>query len=226
MRVGSGLFTVFTMSDQRENILASACDLYLKEGLEGLSMRKLAREVGVTAPALYRYYESKEHVLMDVVREAYREFSSFLYQALEGRTPEERLRRAGEGYLSFALAHPRWYRMVYISPEQLGVTEVPEELEAQGCAIHQFWVDRLRECMDAGLLREDDPVEVALTMWAHFHGMITLFQNGLLEMEEESFRATLKDSGARMMRGIATPDFSREMERWREEDAAEEAGVV
>lgn len=217
---------MFTMSDQRENILASACDLYLKEGLDGLSMRKLAREVGVTAPALYRYYESKEHVLVDVVREAYREFSSFLYQALEGRTPEERLRRAGEGYLDFALTHPRWYRMVYISPEQLGVTQVPEELEAQGCAIHQFWVDRLRECMDAGLLREDDPAQVGLTMWAHFHGMITLYQNGLLEMEQEDFRGMLQASGARMMRGIATPAFAAAMEARDEPDPVEGAGVA
>jgi len=217
------LFTVFTMSDQREKILASAVDLYLEDGLEGFSMRKLARELGVTAPALYRYYESKEAVLLDVVREAYREFSTSLYQALEGRTPQERLQRAGEGYLDFALTHPRWYRMVYISPEQLGVSQVPEELEAQGCAIHQFWVDRLRECMDAGLLREDDPVQVGLTMWAHSHGLITLYQNGLLEMEEEDFRTMMKASGARMMRGIATEALEDELARCA---APEEAPVA
>lgn len=200
------------MSDQRENILACACDLYLKDGLEGFSMRKLAREVGVTAPALYRYYEGKEHVILDVVREAYREFSGSLYQALEGRTPAERLSRAGQGYLDFALEHPRWYQMVFISPEQLGVTDVPEELEAQGCAIHQFWVDRLRECMDAGLLKEDDPTQVGLTMWAHFHGMITLYQTGHLEMGEDDFRAMLRASGARMMRGMATAAYATALE--------------
>jgi AcrR family transcriptional regulator len=43
------------MSDQRDAILAAACDLYLRSGLDGFSMRKLAREVGVTAPALYRH---------------------------------------------------------------------------------------------------------------------------------------------------------------------------
>ena len=44
------------MSEQREHILTCACELYLEDGLEGFSMRKLARDVGVTAPALYRYY--------------------------------------------------------------------------------------------------------------------------------------------------------------------------
>ncbi len=42
------VFTVFTMSEQRETILARACDLYLAEGLDGFSMRKLAKLVGVT----------------------------------------------------------------------------------------------------------------------------------------------------------------------------------
>ncbi len=200
------------MSDQREKILACACDLYLEDGLEGFSMRKLARQVGVTAPALYRYYEGKEHVILDVVREAYREFSGSLYQALEGRTPEERLRRAGEGYLDFALKHPRWYQMVFISPEQLGVTDVPEELEAQGCAIHQFWVDRLRECMEAGLLRDDDPERVGMTMWAHSHGLITLYQNGHLDLTPEEFRLVLQESGQRMLKGIATEAYVRELE--------------
>src|SRR5690606_6240441 len=53
-------FTLFTlMSEQRERILACACELYLTDGLDGFSMRKLARSLGVTAPALYRHYESK-----------------------------------------------------------------------------------------------------------------------------------------------------------------------
>ena len=211
------------MTDQRANILASACDLYLAEGLDGLSMRKLAREVGVTAPALYRYYESKEHVLLDVVNEAFREFRAALYQALEGRTPLARLFRARDGYLRFALEHPRWYRMVYITPEQLGVEGVPEEMEAHGCSIHQFWVDRLRECMDAGFLREDDPVEVALTMWAHSHGMITLYQNGLLEMDDEEFQGMFRASGARMMRGMGTAAMAAALA---DRDAREEAGIA
>ncbi|SVD71528.1 uncharacterized protein METZ01_LOCUS424382, partial [marine metagenome] len=60
------------MSDQREMILACACDLYLANGLGGFSMRKLAKEVGVTAPAIYRHYDGREAVLADVVRHAHR----------------------------------------------------------------------------------------------------------------------------------------------------------
>lgn len=208
----SGLVcTVFTMSEQRDKILAHACDLYLAEGLDGFSMRKLARSVGVTAPALYRHFESREHVLADVVREAYREFTAYLHRALEGRTPEDRLRRAGEGYLAFALEHPRWYTIVFTAPERFGQDRLPDDIEAQGCAIHQFWVDRLRECMDAGMLAPADPIEVGLTLWAHAHGLIKLYQQGHFQMDEPQFRALYGASAQRMMSGIATDTYRNEI---------------
>ncbi|HSW31498.1 MAG TPA: TetR/AcrR family transcriptional regulator [Longimicrobiales bacterium] len=206
------------MSDQRDKILACACDLYLSEGLEGVSMRELARRLGVTAPALYRHYESREHVLADVVRSAYREFAASLYRALEGGTPRERLVRAGEGYLDFALRHPRWYQLLFISPEQLGIPRLPDDIEAMGCAVHQFWVDRVRECQDAGILRAGDPREVSLTMWGHAHGLVSLYHNGHFRMDEAAFRREFLRSAGAMMTGLSTPEFAT---RLREEFAAD-----
>jgi len=199
------------MSDQREKILACACDLYLAEGLDGFSMRKLAKEVGVTAPALYRHYENREHVLADVVREAYSEFTRKLYRALEGATALERFARSGEGYLEFALKHPRWYQILFTAPEQLGMTRLPDDIEAMGCAVHQFWVDRVRECQDAGILKEGDPMQVSLTMWAHAHGLVSLYHHGHFRMDEETFRAQFERSGTTMMCGVATDDFADEL---------------
>jgi AcrR family transcriptional regulator len=200
------------MSDQqRDKILGCACDLYLSEGLDGFSMRKLARHVGVTAPALYRHYESREHVLTDVVREAHHAFTAYLYRALEGRTAIERMQRAGEGYLDFALEHPRWYQLLFISPEHMGMAELPEDIEAMGCALHQFWVDRVRECMDEGILKPGDPVQMSLTMWAHAHGLVSLYHHGHFRIDQETFRAQFRASGRVMLLGIATEEFAAEV---------------
>lgn len=196
------------MTDQRDKILGCACDLYLKHGLDGFSMRKLARQVGVTAPALYRHYESRDHVLADVVREAYREFAASLYHALEGRTALERMARAGEAYLDFALQHPRWYQLLFIAPEQMGMEALPEDIEAMGCGIHQFWVDRVRECQDAGILRAGDPAEISTTMWAHAHGMLSLHHHGHFRMDEAAFRRSYEASAGRMLAGVATDEFT------------------
>ena len=207
----SALFTVFTMSDQHEKILACACELYLEDGLDGFSMRKLAKHVGVTAPALYRHFQSREEVLAGILREAHREFTADLYRALEGRTPLERFFRAAEAYLDFALKHPRWYYLLFIAPEQLGMEALPEDIEAMGCAIHQFWVDRVRECQDAGILKRGDPVQTSLTMWAHAHGMLSLYHHGHFRMDEETFRTHFEVSGTLLMAGVATDSFAEEL---------------
>lgn len=209
------------MSDQREAILARACDLYLSQGLDGFSMRKLAKEVGVTAPALYRHYDGREAVLADVVREAHRAFMSYIYRALEARTPLERLQRAFEGYLDFALENPRWYAIMYSGPERLGMEELPDDIEAMGSAIHQFWIDRVGECMRAGILKEGDPHETGLTMWSHAHGLVHLFHQGRLGSDEQAFRALVKDSGVRVMAGLATDEFAVRMEEGSVRPAAE-----
>jgi len=199
------------MSDQREKILACACDLYVSEGLDGFSMRKLAKLVGVTAPALYRHFEGRDAVLEEVVREAYRSLIEYLYRALEAPTPFDRFMSAGEGYLDFSLDHPRWYHIIFTRPEQLGSEVHSPDIEAMGCAIHQFWVDRVRECMDAGLLKPGDPQQTSLTMWAHAHGMVQLYYQGNLPVDETGFRSLFGESCGRLMAGLATEDFADEL---------------
>lgn len=203
---------MLTMSEQREKILACACDLYLEDGLEGFSMRKLARAVGVTAPALYRHYESKDRVLLDVVGEAYRRLAEYLYRGLQGRTPEERFRLAGEGYFSFALENARLYEVLFAFPELMGMGDVPEELEAQACAIGQFWNDRVRECMDSGMLRRLDPDEVGQTLWAHAHGLVSLYLNGMLRVEEDEFREMYSASTRRLLLGLGTSAYGERIQ--------------
>ena len=207
MRYPIRRFTLFTMTDQtKERIVSCACDLFLRDGFDGFSMRRLARAVGVTAPALYRHYESKEAVLHHVVGQAYQQMARYLYRALEGRTPKERLMLAGRGYLEFAMDHPRLYEALFASPELAGLGELPDEIEAQGAAIGQFWNDRIRECMDAGILRKADPCEIGLTLWAHAHGLISLRTRGLLggpdEITDERFRDIYRASALRVLGGM------------------------
>jgi len=195
----------------REKILACACDLYLTDGLDGFSMRKLARSLGVTAPALYRHYESKERVLLDVVGEGYRQLIQYLHRALEGRTAEERFRIAGEGYLEFALNHPRYYEVLFMGVELLRVDEVPEEISAQGCAVGQFWNDRVRECIEAGLLREGDPEAIGMSLWSHAHGLISLYLKGMLPLPEEDLRVLYRASCARVLVGLGTGSYAERL---------------
>ena len=193
------------MSDSRERILAEACDLFLADGLDGFSMRKLAEQVGVTAPALYRHFESKECLMHAVLLEALRRMASYLFRALEGPTPHERLRMAIDGYAGFALDHRHMYQVVFASPELMGLSSVPAEVETQAQAISRFWNDRIRDAMDAGILASGDPAQVGVTLWAHSHGLISLYQAGRLDDHVQGSDADFIDfyrnSVARVLKG-------------------------
>jgi AcrR family transcriptional regulator len=205
-------FTLFTMNEPRERILARACDLYLAHGFDGFSMRKLADAVGVTAPALYRHYESKEAVLLEVVAEAQGSLFRTLSHALSGVTPEERFRLAGEAYLDFALANPRYFQMIHTFAQALGLREVPDALERRAASVRQFWQDRVRECIQAGILAEDDPEAIGLVLWTQGFGLISLYLTGLLNLSEDEFRSLYRASFARIVRGLGTPQFVQGME--------------
>jgi AcrR family transcriptional regulator len=199
------------MSIRREQILRCACDLYLAEGMEGFSMRKLAKCVGCTAPALYRHYGSREEVLQEVVGEAFRLLGQYLYRALEEPTPLDRFIRAGESYVDFALEQPAMYEVLYVPPELIGVSRHEATVADQVCAIGQFWSDRVREMMDAGFLKRGDPYAISTTLWGHGHGLISIYQRGLLHAASDGeFRRRVKESFWRIVAGLGTDAFREE----------------
>jgi len=186
----------------RNRILACACDLYLRDGVDGFSMRKLARSVGVTAPALYRHFQGKEDLLLQVVGEGYKVQIQYLHRALAGQSPGERFRMAGWEYLNFALEHPRYYEILYSYTQFMGSAVDFAEIEPLVVQVHQFWLDRVRECMGAGLLKEEDPEAVSRSFWALAHGLISIHQKRLLGLTEEEFREVYMRSATHLLAGV------------------------
>jgi AcrR family transcriptional regulator len=160
-------------------ILESTRDLYVEEGISGVSMRKVAERVGITATAIYRHYANKTVLLQHVVAEGFKIFGSYLHEALEGETPIERLRLTGEAYARFAVDHPQFYKVMFLSPHDFDLSdELSQSLERRNMATFQFMLDRIRECMDAGVLKRDDPEKVALSIWTMSHGIMSLYLAG------------------------------------------------
>lgn len=171
-------------------------------------MRKLAKCVGCTAPALYRHYESKEEVMREVVSEAYRLFAQYLYRALEGRSPPDRFTRALRAYVDFALEQPALYEVLYAPLDLLGIQPGEGPVADEACAVGQFWSDRVREMMDAGFIHRGDPHGLSLTLWAHGHGMVSLYHRGLLPASGDGeFRAIITQSYFQVVRGVGTKKY-------------------
>jgi AcrR family transcriptional regulator len=176
--------------------------MFVAEGLDRFSLRKLARSLDLSAPALYRHFSGKEGVLRAVITEAYKVFSTYLYRSLEGVTAQERLMLAGDNYVAFAMEHPRYYEVIHMSPATLGFATLPAEAQTQANATRQFLVDRVRECMSAGVIRVDDPEVVAAAIWAFSHGLVSLHLGRHLLTDSLSFKQYFRAVATRLFLGV------------------------
>jgi AcrR family transcriptional regulator len=177
--------------ETRERILSEARDLFLERGLEGFSMRVLGERVGISAPAIYRHFADKDALLATLIDASFSTFSSYLARALDGRTALERFCRCGEAYFAFALENPRAYRLMFLTDcRELGLVRISQEIDERARGTFLFLVDRIRECIDAGIFAPGDPTEVALWVWSQVHGLASLWLLGQLEgkLDREGFR--------------------------------------
>lgn len=187
----------------RERILAEAGDLFLAHGADGVTMRGLAARIGVTPMALYRYFDNREALLQAIVEQGHATFLGYLNRSLGEPTPMERLFESGRQYLAFAVDHPQLYSVLFMEhvPDAVASTEPGSWLDA---ATFRFLVDRIRECVDAGTLATDDPEELALTVWAHVHGLTSLFLAGKLAVEQRQFEQLYERSILAVVGAFAT----------------------
>jgi AcrR family transcriptional regulator len=162
----------------REKLLTLSRDLYLEKGLTGFSLREVARRAGLSAPAIYRHYDSKEALLSEVCSEGFRIFASYLLRALDAGSPRQRMAASTQLYLQFGLEHPRYYRFIFMGPEEDFVPLAPPKDKPE--PTFQFLVDRVRECIDAELISAAEPYEIATRIWAHVHGLVALRLSGHL----------------------------------------------
>lgn len=187
----------------KARLLAEARDLYLEVGFAGLSLREVARRVGVSAPAVYRHYDSKEALLAEVCAAGFRQFGSYLLRALAEPTPRARLLRSGELYYRFGLENPRDYRVIFMADAE-PFTPI-KDLKGNPDATFQFLIDRVRECMQARVLKKRDEAEVAAIIWAHVHGLVSLRLSGHLAQvgDDEAFARFYTHSVERLLAGLA-----------------------
>jgi len=193
------------LSSLQKKIAAAAQELYLRDGLEGLSMRKVAEMVGVSAPAIYRHFRNKNELLNEIVVQALRVLEDYLRPGLDADSPYERLINMAENYLQFALEQPRFFEIAFLIPSQ-DVEAIPEEIEKRNFGTFKLALAQVAACMDQGFLKKDDPLESAIIVWAAVHGLVTLYRTGRFGAEPEQFRMVYRLSVRRMLRDMMTEE--------------------
>ena len=168
------------LSAFRERAVAAATRLFAEQGYRGVTLRSLAKDLGVSPMTPYRYFENKTELFAMVRTQACRRFADAQRDAVAGLDePAERLRMLGRAYVRFALDEPDAYRIMFeLSQAPAGTYP---ELEAEQARAFSYLHEAVERGVEAGLL-EGEPLQRAHYLWAQVHGLVSLHLAGKLIM--------------------------------------------
>ncbi len=184
-----------------EKILKAALALFEQEGPEAVSMRRVADAVGITPMAIYRHFPSRDALLKRIADDSFQNVASAWTRPPSRSDVLQRLYWPLEHYLDYALTHPHLFDHAF-SVRRDDARRFPEDFRNRKSPTLNVVADALVEGMRQGVLREDDPWDVAMTLWAHVHGLIALYRAGRFSYDEKQFRAFYLASLGKLVRGL------------------------
>lgn len=192
------MYIMVSKRTTEERIRRAALRLLEKGGPQVVTMRRIARSVGITPMAIYHHFATREALLRAVVE---REFGDFLDRALSQPDWEEHIEHALDAYVEYALTRPQIFDYVFGKPRE-DARRFPEDFRARRSPTLNPLADAVAKQMRAGAFKEDDVWEVTLALWAHAHGYIALYRAGRFNLSPEEFRALLHRSMRRLLDGL------------------------
>ncbi len=160
----------------REEILHAAEQLLVAEGdKDAVTVRAVAKAVGVSAPSIYLHFADKDELFYFTCRRVFEQFNARLVEALAAEgTVVDRMMRAGRAYVSFGLEHQGQYETLFGSKSQ---DTIPVEHVASDPGVHAFslLVALIQAGVDEGELRDDlDVQSAAIAVWSAVHGTVNI----------------------------------------------------
>lgn len=166
-------------ASRRDEILAAAKKLFLTEGFEQATIRKIAAAVGVSSAALYLYFPDKDAILQAIAESTFETLLARLEDSQRRTgTDLDRFRAGLEAYIQFGLAHPDEYRLTFLAKI---MTNSGPGRPANPCgdlpaADRSFNIltDSVTALMRDGVFAEAQPIVTAEAVWAGLHGLTAL----------------------------------------------------
>ena len=160
--------------DLRQQIIDEALTWVERENIVSLSLRGIARRLGVSHNAPYRHFPDKESLLVAIAETGFRQLCRALQQALEcnSEDPQKRLEAIGVAYIRYAVANSAYYRVMF-SDRQLICGQYPE-LEQISQAAFTVLLDAIEAGQKSQVFIPQDPLQLARICWSMTHGVSML----------------------------------------------------
>lgn len=181
----------------RQEILDAARDLFVSEGYEFTSVRRIADKAGCATGTLYLYFDDKTAILAELCLETFARLSARMEAILKDPGPPlEAMRRGCRLYIEFGLQNPSHYILTFImSGRLLDEKTVKSHLMTAGTRCFGNLRAVTQRCIEEGLIRISDVDEASQVVWAGIHGITSLLitKPGFPWVEQTRLVETLLD---------------------------------
>ena len=166
--------------DLHQEILCAACTLIEESNIASLSLREIAKKVGVSHTAPYRHFKDKESLLAGIAGVGFKELAKQLAEAVEVHRddPAAQLKEAGHGYVQLAMSSPQCTQLMFSGI--LPCDDSYPELRASSDAAFDGLKMVIEEGQAKGVFKKGDVETLALATWAGIHGLALLLIGGNL----------------------------------------------
>lgn len=182
-------------------IAAAAGRLLDKQGADAVTMRRVAKLVGITPMALYRHFADRDGLLNALADRGFEELAAQLPGAQRSDNPEKQLMVILDLFLDFGLAKPRLFELMFLRP-RAGARQFPGDFRAGRSPTAKFSAASLEAGMEQGIFRKDDAWEISFETGALLQGLLMLYIGGRIATSEDEFRALCHRAFGRYIRGI------------------------
>ncbi|WP_280386061.1 TetR/AcrR family transcriptional regulator [Nocardia wallacei] len=191
----------------REELLRTSLRLIEAEGLPAVSLRRVAREAGVSPGAPYHHFADRTALLAALSTRGFELLRAELISAVgAAANPSDRLTAIADTYIRFAREQPAYFRLMF-RPELSRPEKHPDTMAA-GDAAFTVLTDAVAEATRAGVLPAAEADTLAMAIWALSHGLAALTVDGQLTKRAAKMHtdpAALSDRITRMFTGLIAP---------------------
>jgi AcrR family transcriptional regulator len=159
----------------RQEILDAARDLFVREGFENVSMRKIAEKIEYSPTTIYLYFQDKADLLDCICEETFARLvrkQTALDHSVDD--PLERLRLGLRAYIEFGLKHPNHYKVAFMMPDPFDAPEHCVRSHAMGQKAFDHLRTTLAQCAERHMIEAEDIEATAQSVWGAIHGLTSL----------------------------------------------------
>jgi AcrR family transcriptional regulator len=165
-------------SETRDKILDAARELFVNEGYDGVSMRRVADKIEYSPTAIYVHFKDKAELFHELCQLDFGRLAEVFQSSAMPIDPVERLKQIGRTYIDFGMHYPNHYKFMFMTPHP-PIEPNEEECETMGnpeLDAYAFLKWAVQQAIDAGSFREElaDAEIISQTLWAGVHGVISL----------------------------------------------------